>query len=60
MPRKRDDGDVKRGENESEFYGKIIGRAKKVRELAAESLRRSRRARDKESVKAAPRSRRRT
>ena len=57
-PRKRDDGEVKRGDDESEFYGKIIRRAKRVRELAAESLRRSRGAKGKENVEAAPRSRR--
>jgi hypothetical protein len=58
-PKKRDDGHMKRGDDESEFYGAIIRRAKKVRERAAESLRLSRRrAKDNENVKAAPRSRR--
>jgi len=47
---------VKHGDDESEFYGKIIRRAKRVRELAAESLRRSRGAKGKENVEAAPRS----
>jgi hypothetical protein len=56
---KRDDGEVKRGDDESEFYREIIRRAKKVRERAAESLRLSRRrARGKENVGAAPTPRR--
>jgi hypothetical protein len=42
-PGKRDDGNVKRGEeNEAEFYRAIVRRAKTVRERAAESLRLSR------------------
>jgi hypothetical protein len=50
---------VKRRDNESEFYREIIRRAKKVRELAAESLRLSRRrTRKKENVRAAPKPRR--
>lgn len=40
--RNRDDGAVKRGEDEAEFYREIVRRAKKVRERAAESLRLSR------------------
>jgi hypothetical protein len=50
---------VKGRDDESEFYREIIRRAKRVRELAAESLRLSRsRAKGKEDVRAAPRSRR--
>jgi hypothetical protein len=50
---------MKRRDDESQFYREIIGRAKRVRERAAESLRLSRRrASDKESVRAAPKSRR--
>jgi hypothetical protein len=50
---------VERDDDEREFYRKIVRRAKTVRERAAESLRPSRRrARSKESVEAAPRSRR--
>ena len=41
---------MKRGHDEIEFYAKIIRRAQRVRELAAESLRRSRRASGKENV----------
>jgi hypothetical protein len=39
---KRDDGGIEGDKNESAFYGRIIRRAKGVRERAAESLRRSR------------------
>ena len=46
---------MKGRDDESEFYREIIRRAKRVRELAAESLRLSRsRARGKENVGAAP------
>ena len=38
---KRDDVGVGGGENEGEFYRRIIRRAKRVRERAADSLRRS-------------------
>jgi hypothetical protein len=56
---KRDDGEMKRGDDESEFYREIIRRAKRVRERAAESLRLSRRrAKGKEDAGAAPRPRR--
>jgi hypothetical protein len=50
---------VKRRDDESEFYREIIGRAKRVRERAAESLRLSRRrASGKESGRAGPKPRR--
>jgi hypothetical protein len=50
---------MKRRDDESEFYREIVRRAKKVRELAAESLRLSRRrARGKKNVRAAPKPRR--
>ena len=52
-------GEVKRGDDEREFYREIIRCANRVRERAAESLRLSRRrAGGKEDVRAAPRSRR--
>jgi hypothetical protein len=60
---KRDDGGVKRGEDEAEFYREIVRRAKKVRERAAESLRLSRLLRKRQGnvgseADPAPRSRR--
>lgn len=54
---------VKRGQDEAEFYREIVVRAKRVRERAAESLRLSRRLRQKHGdvgspPDSAPRSRR--
>ena len=37
-PVKRDDGRMEAGKNERAFYGRIIGRAQRVRDRAAESL----------------------
>jgi hypothetical protein len=55
---KRDDGSVEGRKNESERHREIIRRAKRVRERAAESLRRFR-ARDVEEQAGAARRRRR-
>ena len=51
-PEERDDGGMEGGKNEIAFYGRIIGRAKRVRERAAESLKLSRSVRRKQEERA--------
>jgi hypothetical protein len=51
-PVERDDESVEGGKNERAFYGRIIARAKRVRERAAQSLRLSRSVRKKQEGRA--------